>query len=196
MAYSTGTFYNRIAILYPAINYFLKRQRRLLIHAVNCEVAGALLEIGIGNGSHLPLYNSHQITGIDISKAMLARAKRTNNTEVILLLMNGENLLFPEASFDYVVLSHVLAVAGDPEQLIAEVYKVLKPGGKLFILNHFTPRNWLRYVDRAFQPMSSLLHFKSSFYLHDIQALQRFSLLSETELGPGSYFKLVILNKP
>lgn len=167
-----------------------------MIDEVNSAPPGKLLEIGIGNGSHLPSYTGHHITGIDISEAMLKKAQRFKNNNVELLLMNGENLLFPEACFDYVVMSHVLAVAKDPEQLLLQVYSVLKPGGKLFILNHFTPGNWLGYVDRAFQPLSSMLHFKSSFYLHSIRGLQRFFLMKQTELGKYAYFKLLIFCKP
>lgn len=193
---STGAFYNCLSFFYPAIDYFLKRHKKALIEEVNGSVPGKLLEIGIGNGSHLSLYRSHQIVAIDISEAMLRKAHRFKNEHTELLLMNGENLLFSEACFDYVVISHVLAVTKDPEQLLKQIYKVLKPGGKLFILNHFTPDNWLRYVDWAFQPFSSLFHFKSSFHLTDVKELQRFSLHKQTELGISSYFKLLIFCKP
>jgi len=193
---STGTFYNSLSFFYPAIDYFLKRQKKDLIKEVNGSVPGKLLEIGIGNGSHLSLYRAHQIVGIDISEVMLRKARRFKNEHTELILMNGENLLFPEASFDYVVISHVLAVTKDPEQLLKQIYKVLKPGGKLFILNHFTPNNWLRYVDWAFQPFSTLFHFKSFFHLTDIKELQRFSLHKQTEPGKSSYYKLLIFCKP
>lgn len=196
MNYSTATFYNNISFLYPAINYFLKAHRKVLIEEVNSALPGKLLEIGVGNGSHLPLYRAHQITGIDISKAMLNKAQRFKGEHTRLLLMNGESLMFPEACFDYVVLCHVLAVAQNPDQLLEQVYKVLKPGGKLFILNHFTPGNWLRYVDWAFQPLSSLLHFRSIFYLHHIKGLQRFSLHKQPDPGKSSYFKLLIFYRP
>lgn len=193
---STGTFYNRISFLYATINYFLKGQKKVLIEEVNSAFPGKLLEIGIGNGSHLPLYTSHQIIGIDVSEAMLSKAQRFKGNNIELLLMNGENLMFSEAHFDYVVISHVIAVTKNSDQLLEQVYKVLKPGGKLFILNHFTPDNWLKYVDWAFHPLSSLFHFKSSFYLHNVKGLQRFSLLKQTELGKYSYFKLLIFCKP
>ena len=193
---STGAFYNRMSFLYPAINYFLKGQREALIKEVNNALPGKLLEIGIGNGSHLPLYKAHRITGIDISETMLSKARRFKDQNIELMLMNGENLRFPEGYFDYVVVAHVLAVTKNADELLQEVYKVLKPGGKLFILNHFTPDNWLRYVDWAFQPFSSLFHFKSLFYLHQIKALERFALLKQEELGKGSYFKLLIFCRP
>lgn len=194
--HSTGAFYNRISFLYPVVNFFIAGQRSVLINEVNSVVPGKLLEIGVGNGSHLPLYASHEITGIDISEAMLNKAKRFQRNNIELKIMNGENLLFPEASFDYVVMSHVLAVTKDPDQLLLQVHKVLKPGGQLFILNHFTPGNWLRYVDRAFQPISSLFHFRSLFHLRDVKGLQRFALLKQKELGRWSYFKLLIFCKP
>ena len=196
MNFSTGTFYNRISFLYPVISIFLNGHRKALMEEVNKCIPGKLLEIGVGTGTHLPLYHSHQIIGIDISEGMLNKARQFKNDRVELMLMNGENLLFAEASFNYVVMSHVLAVTNDPELLLEQVYRVLKPGGRLFILNHFTPDNWLKYLDKAFHPFSSLFHFKSSFKDKDIAALQKFSLLKKTELGKGSYFKLLIFSKP
>ena len=191
----TGNFYNRISFLYPVINYFLERQRKALIDEVNKMPPGKLLEIGVGNGSHLPLYYPHEITAIDISEAMLKKAKRFENDTITLLLMDGENLLLPKAGFDYVVMSHVLAVANDPDKLLEQVYRVLKPGGKLFILNHFTPDNSLKYIDRIFHPFSGMFHFKSLFRLQDIHGLKRFSLVSQKGLGTGSYFKLLTYSK-
>ena len=192
----TGNFYNRISFLYPVINYFLERQRKALIDEVNKMPPGKLLEIGVGNGSHLPLYYPHEITAIDISEAMLKKAKRFESDKITLLLMDGENILLPKAGFDYVVMSHVLAVADDPDKLLERVYRVLKHGGKLFILNHFTPDNSLKYIDRIFHPFSGMFHFKSLFRLQDIHGLKRFSLVSQKDMGTGSYFKLLIYIKP
>jgi phosphatidylethanolamine/phosphatidyl-N-methylethanolamine N-methyltransferase len=196
MMFSTDVFYNRISFMYPIINSFLKGQREVLIGEVNNCPPGKLLEIGVGNGSHLPLYASHDITGIDISEAMLGNAKRFESSIIRLLVMDGENLSFADSGFDYVVISHVIAVVQNPDKLLEQVHRVLKPGGKLFILNHFTPDNGLKYIDRAFHPLSSVLHFKSLFYIDSINGLKRFSLLKQEELGSFSYFKLLILSKP
>lgn len=193
---SANTFYNSISYLYPVVDLFLKKHKKALIKEVNKEAPGLVLEIGVGNGSHLPLYTSHRITAIDISEAMLSRARRFENSHIKLLVMDGENLSFPEAGFDYVVMSHVLAVTNRPDQLLDQVYKVLKPEGKVFILNHFTPDNLLSYLDKGFQPFSSFLHFRSLFYMHNIKGLQRFRLIKRQNLGICSYFKLVILSKP
>ena len=54
---------------------------------------------------------------------------------------------FPEGSFDHVVNIHSLYVQPDPQRLIREVYRVLKPGGRAVFVN-FTRRVWLRSTVR------------------------------------------------
>ncbi|MEP7377298.1 MAG: class I SAM-dependent methyltransferase [Chitinophagaceae bacterium] len=190
------TFYNRIAPIYPLINVLLKPYRSVLINKINSQPAGKLLEIGIGTGVHLPLYNRHEIVGIDISRAMLKRAGSHKRDFTQLLEMNGESLNFGEGVFDYVVLSHVIAVTKNPEKMLTEVFRVLKPKGKLFILNHFTPNNALKFVDKIFNPIGKSLHLKALFFPHDLTTLQRFSLVAQESIGRLSYFKLLILQKP
>jgi phosphatidylethanolamine/phosphatidyl-N-methylethanolamine N-methyltransferase len=126
---------------------------------------------------------------------MLRIASQRNYSRVRLMQMNGEALLFEAGGFDYVVLSHVIAVVDNPEQLVEEVLRVLKPKGRMFLLNHFTPNNWLKYLDLAFRPFSKTFHFESVFHLHGLRAINRFKLLQEVRFGPGSYFKLLVYEK-
>ena len=193
---STRSFYNRISILYPVIDFFLKRHRKRLIDAVNSEPPGNLLEVGVGSGSHLQLYKHHCITGIDISESMLHLAEQYKSPENVLMLMDGEHMKFDDGSFDFVVMCHVLAVVGDPDQLLTEAHRVLRPGGMLFILNHFTPAGFLSLVDRISEPVASLFHFRSRFYLSDLNAFQHFHLKHKIALGIGSYFQILIYTKP
>jgi phosphatidylethanolamine/phosphatidyl-N-methylethanolamine N-methyltransferase len=193
---NTGKFYNSFSIFYPLVDIFLKPQKRTLIKEVNVLAPGNVLEIGVGTGKHLPLYKNHTITGIDISEAMLKQASHYKTDRIELLLMNGEKLDFKDGQFDYVVLSHVIAVAENPEKLMEEVYRVVKENGRVLILNHFTPRNWLKYLDKAFHSLSSLFHFRSLFYADSIKALKKFSLIKEVSFGRLSYFKLLIYSKP
>jgi phosphatidylethanolamine/phosphatidyl-N-methylethanolamine N-methyltransferase len=167
-----------------------------LIQEVNDLDPGHVLEIGVGTGRHLPLYKNHRITGVDISAAMLKQAAKYKEAHIELLLMDGEKLHFDDCQFDYVVLSHVIAVTENPERLLEEVHRVVKPSGRVFILNHFTPRNGLQYLDKLFQSFSSLFHFRSVFYVESIKALQQFILIKEISFGRFSYFKLLIYSKP
>jgi len=195
MSRQTDAFYNKFSCFYPIVDVFLRSQKKVLFNRINELPDGTLLEIGVGNGSHLHLYKKHHVTGIDTSAAMLDTARKNSNGKIELVEMNGESLLFADEQFDYVVLSHVIAVVDHPEQLLAEVWRVLKPGGQMFILNHFTPDNPLGYIDRAFQPLSKLLHFRSVFYIHQIKTIQKFALLEEVGFGLASYFKLLIYKK-
>ena len=177
------------------MDLFLKPQKRTLFQEINNLPYGQLLEIGVGNGHHLHLYKTHKITGIDTSLRMLAMARKQKSRRTELLHMNGEELLFGDRTFDYVVLSHVIAVVDNPEKLLEEIGRVLRPGGKIFILNHFTPGNWLRYIDYSLQLVSRAAHFKSVFFISRLAALKKFTLLKEISFGRHGYFKLLIYSK-
>lgn len=191
----TEHFYNHFSTFYPLVDLFLKPQKQKLFQEINSHPPGDLLEIGVGQGTHLHLYKKHKVTGIDTSLKMLQQAKNKNCKDIALLQMNGENLKFRDQSFDYVILSHVISVVDNPEKLLEETYRVLKQDGKIFILNHFTPHNWLRYLDRAFQLFSKMFHFRSVFYINSLSAIKKFTLLKEIGLGRFSYFKLLIYSK-
>jgi len=195
MSKQTETFYNRFSSIYPLVDIFLRPQKKVLFEEINSLPYGDLLEVGVGNGAHFKLYKTHTITGIDTSSSMLELAKKHLKGHIKLLQMNGDALAFPDEAFDYVVLSHVIAVVDDPEQLLEEALRVLKPNGRIFILNHFTPSNPLKYIDYFFYAFSKKLHFRSVFHIHDLKAIQKNKLLKEVRFGLLSYFKLLIYQK-
>jgi phosphatidylethanolamine/phosphatidyl-N-methylethanolamine N-methyltransferase len=195
MSKQTTAFYNHFSFLYPVVDVFLKSHKRLLFNELNILADGKVLEIGVGNGVHIQLYKKHEVIGIDTSTAMLRIARKNLSSNVKVLEMDGEALLFDDQTFDYIVLSHVIAVVDNTEQLLQEVHRVLKPQGKVFILNHFTPNNWLRHVDHVFEGIGRLLRFKSRFRIQDFKAIQKFTLQKEVNLGVASYFKLLIYQK-
>ncbi len=180
-------FYDRFGWLYPLVDLFCAPARRRLIAHVNRLPAGQLLEIGVGPGDHLGLYRGHRVTAIDCSAEMVSRS-RLHAPDTSVFQMDGEDLEFPDASFDYVALCHVLTVTADPSRMLAEVYRVLRPGGRLFILNHETPDHAWRHVDRVMIPLSKLLRFRSWFHLKAIPGVERFR---RTPLAIGGGFGLM-----
>ncbi len=195
MSPQTDIFYNKFSFFYPLVDLVLQPQKKTLFRIIHSLPEGQLLEIGAGNGSHFKYYDKHQVTAIDTSAAMLAIARKNRTDKIKVLKMSGEALSFEAATFDYVVLSHVIAVVPNPEQLLAEVLRVLKPGGQLFILNHFTPENCLKYIDRLFSLVSKVFHFRSVFYIDKLEVIKKYLLIKEVHFGPGAYFKLLIYKK-
>lgn len=192
----TDNFYNQYSFLYPLIDIFLKPQKRKLFEVINLQLPGRILEIGVGNGAHFHQYKLHKVIGIDTSNRMLEKAAKHLSKNIELFNMSGEDLQFPDNSFDYVVLSHVIAVVDKPEQVLNEAYRVLRPNGRLYILNHFTPRGWLEKLDKFLHLISRQFHFKAYFPLDHLNILNKFVPIKEIRFGYFSYFKLLIYSKP
>lgn len=105
------------------------------------NVSGEILEIGFGTGLNLPFYpdSVSKITTIDPNPGMkkLARSRiADSNIDVDFQLLNGESLPMADASFDSVVCTWTLCSIAQVEQAIAEVYRLLKPKGKFFFIEH------------------------------------------------------------
>lgn len=169
----TARFYNRAGWLYPLVERFCAPGRRRLISRINEEAPGRLLEIGVGPGFHLPLYRGHAITAIDCAERMVVSSRRQLPGADI-RQMDGEKLDFTDASFDYVALFHVLSVTARPADMLTEAHRVLRPGGRLFVLNHETPANAWRHVERLGAPLAGWLCFRSWFRLGDVAGIERF----------------------
>jgi ubiquinone/menaquinone biosynthesis C-methylase UbiE len=116
---------------------FVARYRRELL----AEAGGAILELGSGTGLNLPLYPEHvrKITTVDPNIGMNHRAQRRIRQapiEVDQRALGGERLPFADATFDCVVSTWTLCSIARVEQALAEVYRVLRPGGRFLFLEH------------------------------------------------------------
>jgi phosphatidylethanolamine/phosphatidyl-N-methylethanolamine N-methyltransferase len=170
-----AVFYDRVCWLYPLVDVFLAPGRHGLIQHINQAPPGRLLEIGVGPGRHLRHYVRHEITAIDCSAKMVA-SSRFFSPATDVRQMDGEALLFPSASFDYVVLCHVLSVTSRPARMLEEIHRVLRPRGRLFVLNHETPYHAWRHLEKMVTPLAGALRFRSWFRLTEIPGIARFRL--------------------
>ncbi|MGB3765131.1 MAG: class I SAM-dependent methyltransferase [Phormidesmis sp.] len=105
------------------------------------EVSGDVLEIGFGTGLNLPHYPDAvtSLTTVDPNEGMSAIAQKRIDASPIPVktrAISGEQLPMPEASFDNVVCTWTLCSIPNVEQALREAYRVLKPGGKFFFIEH------------------------------------------------------------
>lgn len=110
-------------------------RRRLAAHA-----HGRVLEIGAGTGSQLRWYAPGvEVTALEPDAAMLGRARRRAAgaaARVTLVEGRAESLPFGAAAFDTAVSAFSLCSVADPAAALAELRRVLVPGGALLLLEH------------------------------------------------------------
>jgi ubiquinone/menaquinone biosynthesis C-methylase UbiE len=115
------------------------------------QATGDVLEVAIGTGRNLGYYpDGIRLTGIEFSPAMLELARRQAEQlgrMVDLRLGDAQALQLPEASFDTVVCTLSLCAIPDARRAVAEMKRVLRPGGQLLLLDHVAggPR-WVRAI--------------------------------------------------
>jgi ubiquinone/menaquinone biosynthesis C-methylase UbiE len=108
--------------------------------ALVSEAAGRVLELGVGTGLNLPFYGSAaKVVGVERDPAMLEGAiprAAAADGRVAFVMAAGERLPFLDGAFDQVVVSLVLCSVGSPADSLAELKRVLKPGGTLRFYEH------------------------------------------------------------
>jgi ubiquinone/menaquinone biosynthesis C-methylase UbiE len=122
------------------------------------QARGDVLEIAVGTGLNLPFYSEDvRITAIELSPKMLeaARARlRGLGREAELRAGDAQALDFPDSSFDTVVFTLSLCSIPDDRKAVAEARRVLRPGGRLVLLEHVrSPIAPVRLAQRVLQPL-------------------------------------------
>lgn len=168
----TPTLYNRIfAKLYDPLTRrfeedFLTAKRRQLLK----DIQGKVLEIGCGTGVNFPFYSTDtQVIACDPSAAMLRYASerlenKDSNIKAAIELVHagiGEAALkdyVPEGGFDAIVCTLVLCTVPDQNAALETIKKCLKPGGKLYVLEHIRASSKLgQFFQNVFNPVQKVL---------------------------------------
>ncbi len=104
------------------------------------RASGHVLEVAVGTARSLPFYPPGiQLTGIDLSPSMLAIARQRAaevGLQADLREGDAQALPFADNTFDTVLCALALCSIPDPAKAVAEMARVLKPGGKLLLLDH------------------------------------------------------------
>jgi phosphatidylethanolamine/phosphatidyl-N-methylethanolamine N-methyltransferase len=168
--------YRRYAGFYDALfGPVLQPGRKAVIEALKCQPGERVLEVGVGTGLSLDLYPPDvRVTGIDVSREMLEKARRRvakrKLTHVEALLeMDAEAMTFAAQSFDKVVAMYVLPVVPNPGRLLAELHRVCKPTGEIYLVNHVRSDNpVIGAVEKGLARFSDKLGFHPDFELREL----------------------------
>jgi len=185
-----------------------KRTRRFL-EAIRHLRKPKILEVGMGQGRFLRKIASFRpdarLFGVDISKTAIATARKDPLFKGNLKIGNAENLPYLNNSFDVVVIMDVLEHVNNPEKVISEVYRVLKPGG---VFHLYVPcENQPLTLDRILRRLGILSDFTkvnfghTQYFTHDdirkivsIFELKKFSY-SDHLLSQLAYFLILYVPK-
>ncbi|MBG0792994.1 class I SAM-dependent methyltransferase [Methylocystis sp. H62] len=139
--------YARWAPIYDLTFDILLKPGRRAAAAAASNARGPILDVGVGTGLELPMFASNaQVVGVDLSEPMLRRAAQRVRRERLghvagLVKMDATRMAFADASFGCVVAPYVLTVVPEPEAMLDELARVLRPGGEIVLVNHVSGKD-------------------------------------------------------
>jgi demethylmenaquinone methyltransferase/2-methoxy-6-polyprenyl-1,4-benzoquinol methylase len=130
------------------------RWRRFLVSRIEAAPRDTVLDVATGTGAvarELLAQKQCTVVGLDQSPEMLAEARRRLPSSVVLMEGRAEQLPFPDAAFDALTFTYLLRYVEDPAAVLAELARVVRPGGTIAGLEFAVPRGvwrplWELYV--------------------------------------------------
>jgi demethylmenaquinone methyltransferase/2-methoxy-6-polyprenyl-1,4-benzoquinol methylase len=121
------------------------RWRRAMVARVPHD-GGHVLDVATGTGlvAAQLLRHGHRVTALDQSRGMLAIARRRLGGRVELVEASATALPFPDATFDHLTFTYLLRYVDDPAATLAELARVVRPGGAVASLEFCVPEGLWR----------------------------------------------------
>ena len=200
------TAYARWAPIYDAVcGPVMVNERRAAARAAR-EIGGRILEVGVGTGLSFDDYDfTTEITGIDLSAPMLAKAREKMASGRYpyvrdVQLMDAHRMSFADATFDCVVAQFVITLVANPEQVLSECHRVVKPGGRIILVNHlYSEKGVAAAVERWAARRIRALGLRPEFPFARLQAWAQANkdanLVARRKVAPFGIYTLVCFER-
>ena len=193
--------YTLIAPVYDRVISSATRPMRInSIRRLEIEDSCNVLISGIGTGLDIPhLPSHHYYTAYDLTPAMLDRCHKQlaqRPLQMDLHIADAMSLPFEDNHFDIVLMNLILAVVPQPEKALAEACRVLKPGGKIYIMDKFIADGKLAPLRRLINIFMRHIATRTDVVFEDVLSrCPQLNLLEDTPSLLGGWFRLISLEK-
>lgn len=193
--------YTLLAPLYDAfVKSATASMRKSSLQRLQIEESQQVLINGIGTGLDLPyLPQHHQYTGTDLTPAMLSYCQhRLAQYDLQMQLHTADvmQLPFTDNHFDIVQMNLILAVVPQPLLALQEAIRVLKPGGKIFIMDKFLKPGQAAPLRKMLNLIMRHIATRTDVVFEDLLAkCPQVKLVSDEPALLNGWFRLIDLEK-
>jgi ubiquinone/menaquinone biosynthesis C-methylase UbiE/glutaredoxin len=165
-----------------------------LRHATAGQAHGLVLEVGAGGGQNFPFYDPARVLRVEAIEpdiAMLAAARQGQATALVPIGLSRaavEAIPFPDAAFDSAVVTLVFCSVREPLRGLSELWRVLKPGGSVFFLEHVRAEHSIvAGIQDALVPLTTRCMGNCHWNRNTLQAIQEigFQTLQINQVSGG-----------
>lgn len=200
------TAYARWAPIYDAVCGPVMVKGRRAAAAAAQAIGGKILEVGVGTGLSFDDYGPGvEITGIDMSAPMLEKARQKMASGRYPFVkdvhqMDAHAMTFRDASFDCVVAQFVITLVANPEQVLSECHRVVKPGGRIILVNHLYSETGVaaaveRWAARKIRPLGLRPEFPFARLQAWAQSSGGTALIERRRVAPFGLYTLVCFER-
>lgn len=177
-----------------------KRQRRAVAE-LDAKAGERVLDLGVGTGLTLPHYaKGVRVVGIDLSDGMLReadeRVKKLGLDHIDLIRADAMHTPFADQSFDHILITHVISVVSNPERLLDEAARLLKPDGRIVVLNHFrSDKKLIAAIETMVNPLCMRIGWRSDLGTECMREHQGLRIDRQLQLTKIDLWKIFVLSK-